>query len=217
MSNFIHIDEAELERKLIKELDKILNKSMIKSAKELTPIVQEIIKKSLLESEDLKALSSGDLIGEFGIRSSTAATVAQQIALNVSQTVIVSPMNVSLKTKRGGISLKVQPNDLQNVLSIPNGSYTYYSRRYKKDVTINWLDWFLTKGDAIIVAKFYFEESGGAGRSGRGSKQKGGSWRVRPEYSGTLEDNAVTRALQSKKTKDEITKSIEKVIKKNLS
>ncbi len=217
MSNFIHIDQAELERKLIKELDKILNKSMIKSAKELTPIVQEIIKKSLLESEDLKALSSGDLIGEFGIRSSTAATVAQQIALNVSQTVIVSPMNVSLKTKRGGISLKVQPNDLQNVLSIPNGSYTYYSRRYKKDVTINWLDWFLTKGDAIIVAKFYFEESGGAGRSGRGSMQKGGSWRVRPEYSGTLEDNAVTRALQSKKTKDEITKSIEKVIKKNLS
>jgi len=217
VSNFIHIDEAELERKLIKELDKILNKSMIKSAKELTPVVQEIIKKSLLESEDLKALSSGDLIGEFGIRSSTAATVAQQIALNVSQTVIVSPMSVSLKAKRGGISLKVQPSNLQNVLSIPNGSYTYYSRRYKKDVTINWLDWFLTKGDAIIVAKFYFEESGGAGRSGRGSMQKGGSWRVRPEYSGTLEDNAVTRALQSKKTKDEITKSIEKVIKKNLS
>ena len=158
MSNFIHIDQAELERELFKELNRLLNQSMDKSAKELTPIIQEIIKKSLLESEELKALSSGDLIGEFGIRSSTAATVAQQIALNVSQTVEVKPMNVSLKTKRGGLSLKVQPNDLQNVLSIPNGSYTYHSRRYKKDVTINWLDWFLTKGDAIIVAKFYFEE-----------------------------------------------------------
>ena len=45
MSNFIHIDEAELERKLFKELNKILNKSMIKSAKELTPIIQEIVKK----------------------------------------------------------------------------------------------------------------------------------------------------------------------------
>jgi hypothetical protein len=217
VSNFIHIDQAELERKLFKELNRLLNQSMIKSAKELTPIIQEIVKKSLLESEELKALSSGDLIGEFGIKSSTAANVAQQIALNVSQTVIVSPMSVSLKTKRGGISLKVQPNDLQNVLSIPNGSYTYYSRRYKKDVTINWLDWFLTKGDAIIVAKFYFEESSGAGRSGRGSMQKGGSWRVRPEYSGTLDDNAITRALQSKQTKTEIIKSIENVIKKNLS
>ena len=217
MSNFIHIDETELERKLIKELDKILNKSMIKSAKELTPIVQEIIKKSLLESEALKALSNGDLIGEFGITSSTAATVAEQIALSVSQTVIVNPIRVSLRTKKGGISLKVQPSNLQNVLSIPNGSYTYYSRRYKKNVTINWLDWFLTKGDAIIVAKFYFEESGGAGRSGMGSMQKGGSWRVRPEYSGTLEDNAITRALQSKNTKDQIIKSIEQVIKKNLS
>ena len=156
MSNFIHIDQAELERELFKELNRLLNQSMDKSAKELTPIIQEIIKKSLLESEELKALSSGDLIGEFGIRSSTAAIVAQQIALNVSQTVEVKPMNVSLKTKRGGLSLKVQPNDLQNVLSIPNGSYTYHSRRYKKDVTINWLDWFLTKGDAIIVAKFHF-------------------------------------------------------------
>ena len=62
-----------------------------------------------------------------------------------AEMVEVKPMSVSLKTKRGGLSLKVQPNDLQNVLSIPNGSYTYYSRRYKKDVTINWLDWFLTK------------------------------------------------------------------------
>ena len=84
--------------------------------------------KSLLESEELKALSGGDLIGDFGITSTTAATVAQQIALNVAQTVEVKPMSVSLRSKRGGLSLKVQPNDLQNVLSIPNGSYTYYSR-----------------------------------------------------------------------------------------
>jgi len=213
----IHIDEAEVERKILRELDKILNKSMLKSAKELTPIVQEIVKKFLLESEELKALSSGDLMGEFGISSSTAATVAQQIALNVSQTVQVNPISVSLRSKRGGLSLKVQPNDLQNVLSIPNGSYTYYSRRYKKDVTINWLDWFLTKGDAIIVAKFHFEESGGAGRSGRGSMQKGGSWRVRPEYSGTIDNNVITRALRSEETKAEIIKSIEKVVKKNVS
>ena len=49
MSNFIHIDQAELERKLFKELNKLLNKSMAKSAKELTPIVQGIVKKFLLE------------------------------------------------------------------------------------------------------------------------------------------------------------------------
>jgi hypothetical protein len=213
----IHIDQAEFQRELFKELDRILNKSMLKSAKELTPIVQGIVKKSLLESEELKALSGGDLIGDFGITSTTAATVAQQIALNVAQTVEVKPMSVSLRSKRGGLSLKVQPNDLQNVLSIPNGSYTYYSRRYKKDVTINWLDWFLTKGDAIIVAKFHFEESGGAGRSGRGSMQKGSTWRVRPEYSGTIDDNAITRALRSEQTEAEIIKSIENVIKKNLS
>ena len=217
MSNFIHIDQAELERELFKELDRLLNKSMLRSAKELTPIIQGIVKKFLLESEELKALSSGDLIGDFGIRSTTAATVAQQIALNVAQTVEVKPMIVSLKSKRGGLSLKVQPNDLQNVLSIPNGSYTYYSRRYKKDVTINWLDWFLTKDDAIIVAKFHFEESAGAGRSGRGSMQKGSTWRVRPEYSGTIDDNAITRALQSEQTEAEIIKSIEKVVKKNIS
>mgnify|MGYP003112518306 CR=1 FL=1 len=213
----IHIDEAEVERKIFRELNKILNKVMDKSAKELTPLIQEIIKLSLLGSEDLKALSNGDLIGDFGLNRSTAVSVAQQIALNVSQTVEVNPIRVSLKQNRGGLSLKVQPSDLQNVLTIPNGNYTYYSRRYKKDVTIKWLDWFLTKGDAVIVANFYFEESSGAGRSGLGSMQKGGSWRVRPEYSGTLEDNAVTRAIQSKETMTSIIKSIEKIIKKNVS
>ena len=44
MSNFIHIDQAELERELFKELNRLLNQSMDKSAKELTPIIQEIIK-----------------------------------------------------------------------------------------------------------------------------------------------------------------------------
>ena len=93
----IHIDEAEVERKIFRELNKILNKVMDKSAKELTPLIQEIIKLSLLGSEDLKALSNGDLIGDFGLNRSTAVSVAQQIALNVSQTVEVNPIRVSLK------------------------------------------------------------------------------------------------------------------------
>ena len=57
----IHIDEAEVERKIFRELDKILNKVMEKSAKELTSLIQEIIKLSLLASEELKALSSGGI------------------------------------------------------------------------------------------------------------------------------------------------------------
>lgn len=216
MSKGIAIDVKDLEAKIIKHLNKVLNKAMLTSARELTPIIKNIVQLALLESDELKALSSGDLIGEFGLTQSTASSVAAEIADRVAATVEVKPHPVSLKTNKGGLSLTIQPNDLQNVLSIGNGSYSYYSKRYKVGVKIDWLDWLLTKGDAIIVAKFHFEEIAGAGRSGAGKMLKGQTWRVRPEYSGTITDNLITRSLSKKNTMTNIISSINKTIKKNL-
>ncbi len=216
MSKGIAIDVKDLEAKIIKHLNKVLNKAMLTSARELTPIIKNIVQLALLESDELKALSSGDLIGEFGLTESTASAVAAEIAERVAATVEVKPHPVSLKTNKGGLSLTIQPNDLQNVLSIGNGSYSYYSKRYKTGVKIDWLDWLLTKGDAIIVAKFHFEEIAGAGRSGAGKMLKGQTWRVRPEYSGTITYNLITRSLSKKNTMTNIISSINKTIKKNL-
>lgn len=216
MSTGIEIDVKDLENKIIKHLNKVLNKAMLASTKEVTPIIKNIVQVALLESDELKALSSGDLIGEFGLTPSTASSVAAEIAERVADTVEVKPHPVSLRNNKGGLSLTIQPNHLQNVLSISNGSYSYYSKRYKVGVKIDWLDWLLTKGDAIIVAKFHFEEIPGAGRSGAGKMLKGQTWRVRPEYSGTIADNLITRSLSKKHVTTSIVNSINKTLKKNL-
>jgi|TARA_R110000744_G_scaffold188819_1_gene308060 hypothetical protein len=216
MSSGITIDAKELEEKIIKHLDKVLNEAVLKSAAQLTPIIKGIVKPALLQSSELKALSGGDLIGEFGLDRAVAAGVAAEVAERVADTVEVKSIKVSLKHNKGGLLLTIQPNNLQNVLSISNGSYSYYSRRYKTTVKIDWLDWLLTKGDAIIVAKFHFEEISGAGRSGQGKMLKGQSWRVRPEYSGTMGDNLITRALSEKNVIDNITNSMSKTLQKNL-
>jgi hypothetical protein len=153
----VEIDVKDLENKIFKHLDKVLNKAILKTTKEVTPIIKNIVELALLESDELKALSGGDLIGEFGLTQSTASAVAAEIAERVAATVEVKPHPVALARNKGGLSLTIQPSNLQNVLSIRNGSYSYYSKRYKTGVKIDWLDWLLTKGDAIIVAKFHFE------------------------------------------------------------
>ena len=80
---------------------------------------------------------------------------------------------------------------------------------------MDWLDWLINRGDEIIVSQFGFESAGGKGRSGGGKMKKGGSWRISPQYAGTVDDNFITRALQDKSFTDSASKAIEKTIKKN--
>jgi capsid portal protein len=57
---------------------------------------------------------------------------------------------------------------------------------------------------------YQYEGIPGFGRSRGGIMSEGGSWRVPPQYTGTLDDNFVTRALTNRE------KDIEKLLKAEL-
>ena len=113
------------------------------------------------------------------------------------------------------ISIYVQPAGLDNVLSV-GGSTVNYTSTEGKQVTIPWLDWLLTEGDRILVSGFSLELGQGLGRSwgGRMVEAPIGSWRIEPQYAGTLTDNFVTRALAEKKLESAISKEIMKSVNK---
>jgi hypothetical protein len=48
-------------------------------------------------------------------------------------------------------------------------------------------------GDITIIRDYQVEIKPGAGRSGNSIMVSGGSWRVPPEFSGTLQNNWLTR------------------------
>jgi hypothetical protein len=105
-----------------------------------------------------------------------------------------------------GISVYIQPSSFQNILSLGSGHVVYA----KGD--LHWLDWLIRMGDTIIVADYDYNPNTGRGRSGLGNMKKGGSFRVPPEFSGTLENNFITRALIGSEQEEIIAKIFKEVL-----
>tara|TARA_R100000406_G_scaffold29382_1_gene18935 strand:+ start:809 stop:1480 length:672 start_codon:yes stop_codon:yes gene_type:complete len=179
--------------------------------------VKQIVYKAIYNCEELKDLRSGLLRGELGLTKSQATNASTSIAEAVSNSIFVEAERGSGRNA-GKVLLKIQPTDYNNVLSETAYSSIYsYSRKKKRarKSEIAWLRWLLFRGDAVIVKGFTFVAESGEGRSGLGDMERGGSWRIDPAYSGTKNDNFITRALQRGSASEKIVKIIERIFKQN--
>lgn len=183
----------------IKEIERNINKAI---AQEVNVLLFQ--KKSRIENE-CKKLVSGWILSQPEIRSLTSSTpnsLSGQFGLypgsdELAVDNIISAVENSISTKLtrvndkliGGLEVYFQPDNFANLLGLSSG-HVYYA-----DGDLHWLDWLLTEGDNIIVVNYSYNPATGLGRSGLGNMQKTGSFRVPPEYSGTKENNFITRAL----------------------
>lgn len=206
---------ADIKKTILKILAKELDGTISSVGKHIRPAMAEFVRKTIEETSAIKDLTTGTLRGHFGLSSSKATEAAEAISQAIADTVQVISSRVSATGDKfkGGLTIMVQPNNLSNILSLPEGKITYYSKTYKKDVTLDWLEWLLKKGDAVIVGKFDFVMEAGQGRSSLGTMKKGGVWRVPPSVSGTINDNFITKAFES----DTVSSGMLKVIKNGMA
>lgn len=70
-----------------------------------------------------------------------------------------------------------------------------YSKIQIEGSQLYWTDWLLRRGDEIIIHDYHvvFEER--EGRTGYAIMGKGGNWKVPAKYSGTINDNFITRTI----------------------
>tara|TARA_R100000005_G_scaffold95986_2_gene79934 strand:+ start:6585 stop:7271 length:687 start_codon:yes stop_codon:yes gene_type:complete len=212
---------SDFEKYIISAIEAQIDKAVNKSIKTIELKAKPIIRSAISDCDEMKSLLSGQLRGELGLSPSAARNAIDNISEAVSEA--ISFTNTSSKAKKGtgGLEVHFQPTSFSNVLSVSGSSY-FYKKRMKlwgQDVSakveVDWLDWLLRRGDSIIVSKFTYKPQPGKGRSGQGKMEKGGGWRISPTYAGTLQDNFITRALQSKPTVKAISKVIQEAIKKN--
>ena len=191
------------------------NSIAIKIAADVTETIKPLVYDAVHDCHEMQALRSSDLRAAMGLNPPQARDVSKQIAESVSSSLIVESGKVTPKNLSTMISIYVQPAGLDNVLSV-GGSTVDYTSTEGKQVTIPWLDWLLTEGDRILVSGFSLELGQGLGRSwgGRMVEAPTGSWRIEPQYAGTLTDNFVTRALAEKKLESAISKEIMKSVNK---
>ncbi len=138
---------------------------------------------SLLSEGEINSLNA-----QFGLRSGDAQSAVDGI---VSAVVDATQINVKKLNEKleGGIDFLFQPKDFGNLLALPQGHVTT-----DKGADLHWLDWLLTAGERIIVVGYKYKPDS-EGRSGGGTMEGGGSFRVDPRFSGTLDNNFITRAL----------------------
>ena len=162
-----------------------------------TPRIQELVAREIMMQPEIKALIGGPLDGHFGIPTGSASSRVSDIVEAVTESIFVKWWNVPKDFRKGGLTVRVQPNDFANLLALEAGKVR---AKHRKDgpYTMHWLEWLLERGDEPIV-KGYQYAPGNDGRSGKGimKKEDAEVWRVPPQYSGTEDDNFITRALQS--------------------
>ena len=178
--------EKMIKREMAKKLTMALKRNLSKLKREINDEVNEWMK----ESPELLAVAYGPLKGDFGIPKGQSVTEANKILDAIWRSVQVDfkPLDKDL---RGGIIIRIQPSEMGNILSAVSPVKT------EKGENLDWISWLLKRGDDIVVADYHVVP-GNHGRSGDAVMREGGFFRVRPEYSGTLADNFITRALKGR-------------------
>jgi len=195
------------------QIERLINKAL---AKELTQLIRRRsnrIKKDIKaavptwlfsqpEMVSLLAKGQGTLNAQFGLPPGVQIlSIIDAVADSITtEFTTISPVDLS-----GGISFLIQPSDFRNVLSLPAGSIIT-----EKGTKLDWLEWLLTAGDSVIVAGYQYSPEDG-GRSGGGVMKPGSAFRVSPAFSGTIDNNFITRAFRGRE--DQLSKIIARGLK----
>jgi len=189
--------------KIYKAYAKELEKHFRSVSGSLLSSLRPIITSALSSSPEIQSMSGGLLQADFGLTSNPG----QSIVSSIISTLALKTEKVSTNGKiiTGGFTVVMQPQDYSNLFSLP------VATQIIEGGSLPWLKWLLTLGDTIIIANFGVEY-GPYGRTGRARMtEESRPFKVNSAFSGTVDDNFITRAIQ--RSKSQIINAIIKAVK----
>jgi len=197
---------SAIKKSINKALAEHFNAALIRGSKGLKTAISSKIPGWIAEQPEVKSLlqegNIGGLNAHFGLPQGTTTNAVNAILHAVAESVIINIKKMK-GNALGGVEFSIQPSDLANLLTLHQGHVIT-----EKQTDLHWLDWLLKQGSAVII-KGYDYTPKRDGRSGGGIMTTGSLWRVPPEFSGTLENNFITKALSNReKELTEILKDI---------
>ena len=176
-----------------------MNSSVQKKKSSIRDSIRNLAETWILEQPEIIALKNNELAAQLGLPFGSAGSAVDAIVLAIRNSVDLEIKKFDKRLK-GGVTLKFQPSNFANLLSLAQGHV-----KLPESGDLHWLKWLLESGNKTIVVNYHFVP-GTKGRSRGGVMGSGGAWRVPPQYAGTLENNFVTRAFSGKE------KDIEKLL-----
>lgn len=147
------------------------------------------------------SLCMGFLKGEFGLPPSGGSSkdIIDNIVDELAKQVVmeVYPFYVSGKKIIGGFIVYIYEADFMKILGMGEGHTIT-----EKNADLHWLDWLMVQGDKIIIGQGgvysdaeWHSEPSTEGRSGKAEMFRGGFFKVPAAFSGTINNNWITRMI----------------------
>jgi hypothetical protein len=202
MAKSINLKLLESDPKVIKLINKALideiNKRGRASAGKIQRQLAPVFTSALASSPEMDSVRGGILALEFGLESDPSSTIVSAIvdSLRVRWVPVREPRFV------GGLEVTMQPNDFANLLGLSVANQPI------EGGSLPWLSWLLTLGDQIIITGYGVEFGSFPNtRTGQARMSEGfAPYKVNSAFSGTIEDNFITRAIA--RSSSQITKII---------
>ena len=206
---------SNLKIKLLDSSQKIEKNILAASEKEIKTLFQrakpkieseikQLIVEALSSCPEILSLKSGQLKYDFGLVIDPADDIIYSVANSTH--VIFKNFRFTKQEVKNVFSVYIQSSTFNNLLNLAVANVIT-----ENGEVLPWLEWLLTAGDAVVILDYSVEYGRNSNsRTGNAIMVPGGFFRVDPKYSGTVENNFITRALEKYPPK------IEEIIRRNI-
>lgn len=187
--------DVVIQKNILESLRSGLKLIFTKARPKIESSIKALVVEALSTCPEILSLQNGKLKYDFGLSDDPTSDIIYAIA----NSTYVSFRDFSLKLSGSTVALNIfiQPSDFQNLLSLPAASVVT-----EKGESLPWLEWLLTAGDAIIVNSYHVQyQSSPSSRSGGAIMVPNGIFKVDSSFSGTEDDNFITRSLNKYQAK----------------
>lgn len=184
----------KIKKAIIKECINEIYKTLNSKKKYILDFCKSKIKSYLEQSPEIQSLinDNGKLRVELGINNSGGK-------IDSLIDYIAGSIDIVFEKFDGGafesiVSITLNSSRMKDIYSESFASY-----ETEKGVNIEWLKWLLEAGNKDVIFGYKIRYGVSVGRTGEAVmiKNKQANWRVPPEFSGTIENNFITRSISS--------------------
>lgn len=179
---------AKIEANIFKSLYDGMKLLLTRAKPKIESQIKNLVREALIKSPEISSLQSGKLKFDFGLDSDPTGQIIESIVNSVH--VYFKDFKLSKSGYSNTLNVYIQPSDFNNLLTL-----SVANQITEKGVELPWLSWLLTAGDAIIITQYHVEYDS-VGRSGGAHMIPGGIFKVDSAFSGTIDNNFITRSLE---------------------
>lgn len=181
---------SKIQKNTLKAAEPEIKNLFLRAKPRIESGVKQTVVRALSQCPEIASLRDGTLRLDFGLVVDPTEDLIYAVANSVH--VIFKNFRFYKNSMSNVMSVYVQPTDFDNLLSLAVANVVT-----ERGEVLPWLEWLLTAGNAIVIAGYSVEYGNfQASRTGGAVMEPVGFFKVDPQFSGTPDNNFITRALE---------------------